>query len=84
MTPAKLLWESVIVGLICLAAGAIVFYALGTTERRKTKGKGRTGTRPAVPDLYVGLFLTGFLGHAFMELAGLNPRLHKLTGVWLW
>jgi hypothetical protein len=85
MTVMKPLWESVVVGLICLIAGTVVFYGLGVMERRVTRRqKADASTSGLGRRLYLGLFLTGFLGHAFMELTGLNPRLYKLTGVWLW
>lgn len=84
--------EAIIVGVICMLVGLVVFVAvakLSPLHLSKNTGaageKERKGRSVAwLMQLLLSLFLTGFLGHLFFEFTGLNKRLHRWTGVWLW
>ena len=83
--------EAVIVGVICMLVGLIVFVAVAklsplhfsknTGTEEKTK---KSNTSAWLMQLLLSLFLTGFLGHLFFEFTGMNKRLYRWTGVWLW
>jgi hypothetical protein len=71
--------ESVIVGIICLIVGTVVFtivdnFGLDNSNSPRFRSYHEQ----------LALFLTGFLGHLFFEYTGMNERLHRWTGVWLW
>ena len=82
----NIIGEGVIVGSICMIIGIVVFSVVARMkqfERRKTShqiGTIQIGTI----QLLISLFLTGFLGHLFFEITGMNKRLYNWTGVWLW
>ena len=86
--------EALIVGTISMVVGIIVFDAVAKLyPSRLPEEKGETrfyllmlvkgGLRPGLGTSFV-VFLTGFLGHLFFEFTGMNKRLHRWTGVWLW
>ena len=75
--------EAIIVGIICVAVGSVVFAGVEVLESRTDQYNTRAPKRPMQWEL-LSLFLTGFLGHLFFEYTGMNERLHRWTGVWLW
>jgi hypothetical protein len=71
--------ESVIVGIICLIVGTVVFTMVDDFEQDNSNSPRSRSYREQL-----ALFLTGFLGHLFFEYTGMNERLYRWTGVWLW
>ena len=82
----NLIGESIIVGLICTFVGTIVFTTVAKINPLKLpkNTKYEKHTKSWMIQLIISLFLTGFLGHLFFEVTGMNKYLHKWTGVWLW
>ena len=77
--------EALIVGTISMVVGIVVFGAVAKlypSRPPEEEERGVQETRQG--QLPLSLFLTGFLGHLFFEFTGMNKRLHRWTGVWLW
>jgi H+/Cl- antiporter ClcA len=81
----NILLEATLVGIICTIIGSIVFTAVAHVIPRKDQAVAHVIPRKEqLVQLVISLFLTGFLGHLFLEETGLNRQLYKATGFWLW
>jgi hypothetical protein len=80
--------EAYIVGIICMIIGSIVFVMVAKLSplhlSTHTKNEINKHKKLWLIQGIISLFLTGFLGHLFFEVTGINIQLYKLTGFWLW
>jgi hypothetical protein len=80
--------EAIMVGTICTIVGTVVFYIVAVTKQSlqhsKLQKDKKLFSQIISPQLLISLFLTGFLGHIFFEVTGINTKLHRWTGFWLW
>ena len=90
---ATLFMESIIIGVICMSVGSVVFAIVAKLSPLQLSKKGKDNVlddeivsynTALIMQVLISLFLTGFLGHLFFEITGMNTRLHRWTGVWLW